>query len=90
MPRTAVALYDHERANGCNLVMFVFSRGRYWQCIWQPGDRLRSQPVTKATVVFLRHSRICIIRGYGSVLPDDGLPHPVCILAAETEYIADR
>merc|ERR1711997_1325448 len=55
-------------------------RGSCWIWCWYrlrfrvPHYRLRQEPVSQAAAVLLRHLGICSVRGYGSLLFDDGLP----------------
>lgn len=51
-----------------------------WECFRQFGDRLCSQPLPEAAALLLCYPGLCPLRGYGSVLLDDGFPPPLRLL----------
>merc|ERR1711983_264529 len=52
----------------------------YWLCLRFSHHWLRQEPISEAAAFLLRHLGICSVRGYGSLLFDDGLPAPLRFL----------
>merc|ERR1712241_792807 len=55
-------------------------RSWYRLCLRVSYHWLRQEPLSQAAAVLLRHLGLCPVRGYGSVLFDDGLPPPLRFL----------
>lgn len=69
--------------------MFLFCtnpRFYHFRCwnrnsIWFTNHWLCQEPISQTTIVHLCHLGFCPFRGYGTVLPFDGLLITVCILS---------
>lgn len=61
-------------------VICVEYRSRHWKRLWELGHWLRTESVSEAAALLLRHPGFCAVGGHGPVLSYDGVLDPVCFL----------
>lgn len=54
-------------------------------CIWLCTSSLPQEPLPEAAALLLRHPGLRSVWGYGSLLSDGGVPHPLCHVNLDTQ-----